>query len=1152
MPRDFVHLHVHSEYSLLDGAIKVEKLVDRSSELGMKSVALTDHGNMFGAVKFYMTARKAGIKPIFGMEAYVTRGSRLDKAKKKGELSQINHLILLARNERGYQNLLRLSSIGYLEGFYYKPRVDMEALEAHSDGLIAMTSCLRGDIPQTIVHSGLESARRKAERLRELFGRDNFYLELQDHGIEDEKKAKDGLIQLSRDTGIPLVATNDAHYLNANDTEAHEVLLCLQTGSDFEDPRRFRFKTSELYFKTVDEMCELFSDVPEAIENTVAIAERCTVELDENTFHLPTFPLPEGFASNSTYLRKLAEDGVQHRYAEPTDEITRRLDYELSVIDKMDYGGYFLIVRDIVNFARDSGIPVGPGRGSAAGSLLCYVLGITDVDPLEQGLLFERMLNPERISMPDIDIDFCFERRDEVIRYVIDRYGADKVCQIITFGTMAARGVVRDVGRVLKIPYGEVDRIAKLIPAQPGTTLDEATKTVTELQRMTADDHPYKRLMELSRTLEGLTRHASIHAAGMIITPTPLMNHLPLYRTNKGEVTSQFDMKSAEAVGLLKIDILGLRTLTVIDKAIRMIERNHGATIDPAKIPLNEDHTFHLLKEARTVGVFQLESAGMRDLLKSLGPESFSDVVAVNALYRPGPLGSDMITTFVDCKHGRKRITYPLPALEPILKETYGVILYQEQVMKIASTLANFSLGEADILRKAMGKKDIDVMSKQRKKFVVGAKQNGISEKKAEQIFDRVEKFASYGFNKSHSAAYAVISVRTAYLKANYPAEFMAANLTSEIDDSDRIMILLEDCREHGIEIVAPDINRCDVEFEVWDGKIYYGLAAVKNVGMNAIKHIVAEREESGEFTSLYDFCSRVSSRMVNRRVVESLIQAGAFDHLPGHRAQKLHNLERTLEMASKSSRDAERGQFALFADDKSLINDDLEDCEEWSGPERLRREKESLGLFLSGHPLDKFKDVLRMMSSTTTSKLKSSSNGKHVVLGGLVSNVKTTIDKKQNPMAFVTFEDPDGQAEAVLFSDVLEKHKQFVSTDRVLLVEGKVSCRNGGEGKLLVNSVMPIDENRPPESEEVHLTIDIDKVAENEIDRLKQLFETRQGQGESRVFFHLVENGKQTCVVRSRKLAVKLDYELLSDLSGSLGVGNIKLVPALVKSPTR
>ncbi|UCG50627.1 MAG: DNA polymerase III subunit alpha [Candidatus Latescibacterota bacterium] len=1147
MPRDFVHLHVHSEYSLLDGAIKVERLVSRAKELGMSAVALTDHGNMFGAVKFYRTARRNGIRPILGMEAYVTRGSRADKAKKKGELSQINHLILLAKNLDGYRNLMRLSSIGYLEGFYYKPRIDMEALEEHSNGLVAMTSCLRGDIPQTILHSGYDDAKRKAERLKEIFGKDGLYLELQDHGIEDEKKAVEAMVKISRETGIPMVATNDVHYLDRNDTEAHEVLLCLQTGSDFEDPRRFRFRTAELYFKTAEEMFELFRDVPEAVENSMAIAEQCTVELEDSVLHLPKFPLPSGFDSNSEYLRHLASDGVKNRYPEASDEITQRLDYELSVIDKMDYGGYFLVVRDIVNHAKSAGIPVGPGRGSAAGSLLCYVLGITDVDPLEHGLLFERMLNPERVSMPDIDIDFCYERRDEVIKYVIDRYGKDNVCQIITFGTMAARGVVRDVGRVLKIPYNEVDKIAKLIPGLPGTSLEEAAKTIPELQNLTLDDHPYKKLMELSLTLEGLTRHASIHAAGMIITPTPLMNHLPLYRTNKGEITSQYDMKSAEAVGLLKIDILGLRTLTVVAKAIQMIEKNHGTEVDPARIPFDDGPTFDLLRRAGTVGVFQLESGGMRDLLKSLQPESFSDIVAVNALYRPGPLGSDMVSQFVDCKHGRKKITYEDPMLEPILKETYGVILYQEQVMKIASALGGFTLGEADLLRKAMGKKDRAVMARQRRKFIDGAKKNKISKPKAEKIFDRMEKFASYGFNKSHSAAYAIISVRTAYLKANYPAEFMAANLTSEFDDSDRILTLLEDCRDMGIEIVPPDINKCGAEFGVEDGRIYYGLAAVKNVGLNAINHIIAERNQSGPYASLYNFCSRVSSRLVNRRVVESLIQSGALDGLPGHRAQKLHNLETILEKTSRSTRDAEKGQFALFADQDAFVDDELEECEPWSGPEQLRREKESLGFFLSGHPLDKFKDVLQMMSSVTTTKLKSSSNGKHVVVGGLVSNVKTTFDKKQNPMAFVTVEDSEGQAEAVMFSDVLSRNKKHISSDRVLLLEGKVSCRNGGEGKLLVNAVTPIDEDHPPDSQEVHITIDLERVSEDELDRVKRLF--MGSQGESQVFFHLVDQGRKTCVIRSRSLAVKLDYELLTELSGSFGAKNIKLVPAVPKN---
>jgi DNA polymerase-3 subunit alpha len=1142
MSRDFVHLHVHSEYSLLDGAIKVDRLVRRTKELGMNAVALTDHGNMFGAVRFYRTARQEGIVPILGMEAYVTRGSRTDKTKKKGELAQLHHLVLIARDDDGYRNLMRLSSIGYLEGFYYKPRIDMEVLSRYSGGLIGMSSCLRGDIPQTIIQSGRDAARGKAERLREIFGKENFYLELQDHGIEEEKTARAGMIELSRETGIPLVATNDVHYLDKSDVEAHEVLLCLQTRGELEDPRRFRFKTDELYFKTADEMEALFDDVPEALDNTRAIAQRCNVNLDRRGFFLPTFPLPDGFSSNSEYLKALAAEGVKRRFVEPSQEVGKRLEYELSVIQRMGYEGYFLIVRDIVNYARNAGIAVGPGRGSAAGSLLCYVLGITDVNPIDHGLLFERMLNPERVSMPDIDIDFCFERRDEVIRYVIDRYGEDKVCQIITFGTMAARAVVRDVGRVLGLSYGEVDGIAKLIPGNPGITLEDAIKSSPELQALAREGATYKKLIDHSMTLEGLTRHASTHAAGMIITPTPLMNHVPLYRTAKGETTSQYDMKSAEAVGLLKIDVLGLRTLTVIEKAIRLIEKSHGVRLDPAAMPLNDEKTFELLRQARTVGVFQLESAGMRDVLKKLQPTSFEDVIAVNALYRPGPIEGDMVNYFIDCKHSRKKITYEHSALEPILEDTYGVIVYQEQVMNIASALAGFSLGEADLLRKAMGKKDKAVMGALSKKFIDGARARGIARQTAAKIFGQMEKFASYGFNKSHSAAYAVISVRTAYLKSNYPAEFMAATLSSEMDDSDRVMILIEDCREMDIEVVPPDVNRSDAEFQVEHGKILFGLAAVKNVGMNAVKHIMEERRENGPYLSLFDLCRRNSSKAVNRRVYESLIQGGALDCLPGHRAQKLHNLPTILDQTNKSTRDAERGQFALFSVEQTVMKERLEECVPWPALEQLRREKESLGFFLSGHPLDRYKGVLEMLATVTTSALKTSSNGKHAVLGGVVTAVKNAVDKKQNPMAFVAVEDAQGQAEVVLFSDVLSKHRQHVTPDRVLLFEGKVSRRNGVEGKLLVNAVTPVDDAAGPESGEVHITIDLAEIGEPEIEHVKDLL--GRIPGESRVFLHVKEPGKRACVVRSRSIGVRLDYEVLSELSSCVGSRNIRLGP--------
>ncbi|NIM19553.1 MAG: DNA polymerase III subunit alpha [Candidatus Latescibacteria bacterium] len=1143
MPSRFVHLHTHSEYSLLDGSIKIKNLVNRAKKLDMHALALTDHGNMFGAVKFYRTARAASIKPIIGMETYITRGSRFDRGRKKGEQTLIDHLILLARNNHGYRNLIRLASAAYIEGFYYKPRIDFEALEAHSDGLIALSSCMRGVVAQAALASGLGDAQAKAERLRSMFGDENFYLEIQDHGIREQKLLREALWEISLKTGIPLVVTNDVHYLNREDAEAHEVLLCLQTGSDLEDPRRFRFQSKDLYFKSESEMVELFSDMPEAVENSVAIAERCHVELDKKRLHLPEFPLPEGYDSSADYLKHLAYEGAKKLFDVISDEIKERLEYELAVIEKMDFPGYFLIVGDIVNHAKKMGIPVGPGRGSAAGSLVTYALGITDLNPLEHGLLFERMLNPERVSMPDIDIDFCFERRDEVIKYVIDRYSEENVCQIITFGTMAARGVVRDVGRVLKIPYSEVDRIAKLIPGQPGTTLREAIDSVPDLKRLIEGNETYKRLIDFSLVLEGLTRHASTHAAGMVITPTPLVNHIPLYRSNRGEVTTQYDMKSIEAVGLLKIDLLGLRTLTVIDKTIRMVDLNHGKRILVEEIPIDDERTFKLLREARTVGVFQLESSGMRELLKNLQPGSFQDVVAVNALYRPGPLGSDMLSYFCDCKHGRTKISYAHPMLKPILEETYGVILYQEQVMEIASRLAGFTMGEADLLRKAMGKKDQKVMGKQRKKFVKGAAEKGIPKLTAEKIFGQMEKFALYGFNKSHSAAYALISLRTAYLKANYTAEFMAANLTSEMDNSDRILILLDDSRSHGIEIVPPDINVCAAEFRAREGKIYFGLAAVKNVGAGAMAHVAKEREENGPYVSLFDLCSRVGSRIVNRRVFESLIQSGALDALPGHRAEKLHNLDKVMEHAIRRSKDKERGQIPLdFKTAISPYEKSLEPCAEWSTQEKLRNEREALGFFLSGHPLDKFRALLGMIATMSTTTLKGSSNGKHAVIGGLVSQVKTTFDKKQNPMAFVTIEDAEGQAEAVVFSDVLEKSRGAIHEDRVLILQGKVSRRNGGEGKLLVNSVLPVDDEHVPASKEIHISIDMDNTGHEVLENLKRLLSGHQG--EVKLFFDMRQKGKRACVIRSRSLCVKLDHELISRLTASVGADNVKLIP--------
>ena len=1143
MPAPFVHLHAHSEYSLLDGSIKVEDLVARAHQLDMPALALTDHGSLFGLIHFYKAAKKHGVKPILGMEAYITRGSRHDRGRKKGEPSHTDHLILLARDLEGYHNLVKLSSIAYLEGFYYKPRIDFEVLTAHAAGLIGTTACLRGTVAQAALNDGYEQACETANRYRDIFGEGNFYVEMQDHGLEQQQRLNEIYRRLSKDIGLPLTVSNDVHYLNQDDAEAHEVLLCLQTGSDLDDPRRFRFTTNELFFKTPDEMRALFPNDAEALANTVAIADRCDVQLREGALHIPRFPLPEGFESNDDYLKHLAYQGAARRYGESTEVIRTRMDFELSVIAKMGFAGYFLIVRDIVDHARSKGIPVGPGRGSAAGSLVTYSVGITDVDPLAHGLLFERMLNPERVSMPDIDIDFCFERRDEVIRYVIDRYGQDNVCQIITFGTMAAKAVVRDVGRVLKVPYDEVDRIAKLIPGTPGTSLRESIENIADLKTLVDNSPEYRRLMKLSLTLEGISRHASTHAAGMIITPTPLVNHVPLYKSNRDEITTQYDMKSIDAIGLLKIDVLGLRTLTVIDKALRMVEENHGRTLTVEAIPMEDEKTYDLLRAGRTVGVFQLESEGMRDLLKNLKPTAFHDVVAVNALYRPGPLGSGMVTTFVECKHGRKEIVYDHELLKPILEDTYGVILYQEQVMRIASDLAGFTLGEADLLRKAMGKKQKDVMAEQRKRFVEGARARGTQKALAEKIFSQMEKFAEYGFNKSHSAAYAVLSIRTAFLKAHYPAEFMAATMSSEIDDTDRITVLLDDCRELGIELVPPNVNTCQPDFRARDGHIYYGLGAVKNVGLSAVETLVAERNEGGAFRSLENLCGRLNSRLITKRVYESLIGAGAMDTLPGHRAQKLAALETVMERAARRFRDAERGQFGLFGGAAEPDDPPLPETEPWSAQDQLQKEKEALGFFLTGHPLDRYRDLITMIRTTSSRDLKELPGGERALIGGLVTAVKMTTDRNQRPMAFVTIEDPEGQAEVVMFSDVLEKSRRFVAENAVVLVEGRVSRRNGGDGKVLVNSVIPVGDDALPAWREVHVTIDLDHMGEERVDELKR---TLLGHtGDARVFFHVHENGRRAYVIRARSQGVRVDPALLSGLAASVGASNVRLVAA-------
>ncbi|MDP3050946.1 MAG: DNA polymerase III subunit alpha, partial [Eubacteriales bacterium] len=907
--QEFVHLHVHSEYSLLDGAARIKDLVKRAADSGMPALALTDHGCMFGIVDFYRSCKKAGINPVLGCEVYVAPRGLNDR--QAGVDDKMTHLVLLAENEQGYRNLLTLVSQGYTQGFYYKPRVDKELLARHHEGLIALSGCLAGDVASLILKGKSKKALETAAEYRDIFGKHNYYLELQDHGLEEQARVNRELLEIARNIDLPLVATNDIHYVNASDAEVQDILLCIQTGKTVNDPQRLRFNSQEFYFKSGAEMARLFAETPTAMANSLSIANRCHVTLDFDTYHLPEYRVPPGHDADS-YLRELCLRGTRERYGEISDSIQKRLDFELRVISEMRYSSYFLIVWDFIRFAREEGVLVGPGRGSAAGSLVAYALKITNLDPLPYGLLFERFLNPERVSMPDIDIDFCYERRGEVIDYVFEKYGRDCVAQIITFGTMAAKAAVRDVGRALGMPYGEVDRVAKLIPAELGVTIDKALAT-PELKSVYDEDPQVAKLIELARALEGTPRHASIHAAGVVIAREKLTSYLPLYRTTDGVVATQFAKETVEDLGLLKMDLLGLRTLTVIGDAVKMIRAKRGLTLDIDCIPLDDAASYDLLGRGDTVGVFQLESSGMRGILRDMKPETFEDVIALVALYRPGPLGSGMVEDFIKRKHGEIPVKYAHPTLEPILRDTYGIILYQEQVMRIASELAGFSLGEADLLRRAMGKKKPEIIAGLRSQFIDGAQDNQVDPEVAGQIFDLMAFFAGYGFNKSHSAAYALIAYQTAYLKANYPLEYMAALLTSVRDNADKISVNVEECRRMGVEVLPPDLNESLDTFTTSGGKLRFGLAAVRNVGVGAVQAIIDSRDQDGPFTSLADFAQRLDSRVMNRRILEGLVRAGAFASLGHSRAQLLAVLDEAVGISQSAQKEKASNQLTLF-----------------------------------------------------------------------------------------------------------------------------------------------------------------------------------------------------------------------------------------------
>ena len=1086
---DFVHLHCHTEYSLLDGAIKIKDLCSRTVDYGLPAATITDHGNLFGAIDFYTTAKDFGIKPIIGCEVYVApTHRRAREAKSASEAGY--HLVLLAQNRTGYHNLIKLVSKGFLEGFYYKPRVDKELLSHWSEGLIALSACLKGEVPSVLRSRGLQAARETADEYSRLFpGR--FYLEMQDNGIPEQEEVNSGLQELSEAAGLPLVATNDCHYLTSDDVEAHDILLCIQTNSCVDDTKRMRFNTSQLYYRPPEEMEEAFAHCPQALENTRAIAEACNVEIELGRHYFPVYDVPEG-SSLEDEFRRLSRRGLEERlsqlpYAVDEQAYWQRLQEELDIICSKGFAGYFLIVQDFINWAKNQGIPVGPGRGSAAGSLVAYALRITNLDPLRYNLLFERFLNVERESLPDIDVDFCYNRREEVIRYVTEKFGKSNVAQITTFGTMKAKAVVRDVGRALGMSFAETDRIAKLIPDELKMTIDKALEQEPDLQGLVDNDEQIARLIDISRRLEGLARHASTHAAGIVISDRPMEEFLPLYQGKKGEIVTQYDMKKVEKVGLIKFDFLGLKTLTVLSDTLRLARENGQDVPDLDTLPLDDQATYALLCRGQTEGVFQLESSGMRKVLMDLKPTCFEEVIALLALYRPGPLESGMVTDFIRRKHGEKAVEYPHPSLESILKPTYGVILYQEQVMQIASRLANYSLGDGDILRRAMGKKDPAVMAKQRSKFLQGAKDNGIPEETAAHLFDLIEKFAGYGFNKSHSAAYALISYQTAYLKAHFPREFMASLITSEVTNTDKVISHINACREAGIQVLKPDVNRSQRHFSVEGEAIRFGLAGVKNVGEGAIKEIVAEREKNGSYASLLDLCQRNSLRKLSKRVLESLIKSGATDCFGVSRAAQLAGLDRVVAAAQKKHKERSSGQLSLMSmmageaqakpQAASGLGLDIPEAavEEWSDEERLKNEKETLGFFLSGHPLLRYRDTMRLLRTQTLKECKDIPQETEVRVAFLVTGCKEITTKKGSRMAFCQAEDLTGTAELVLFPETYAEIKQHLDFDQPLLCTATIGADQAQDGssentgsqlKLVAQQIQLLSSSQVPESE--------------------------------------------------------------------------------------
>ncbi len=1151
----FTHLHVHTEYSLLDGSSKIKELAVRAKELGMDSMAITDHGAMYGVIDFYRAAREAGIKPILGCEVYVAPGSRFDRENVHGE-DRYYHLVLLAENNEGYQNLMKIVSKGYVDGFYYKPRVDMEVLKTYHKGIIALSACLAGEVPRFLARGLYEEAKEAVLKYQEIFGRGNYFLELQDHGIPMQRQVNQGIIRLSRELDIPLAATNDCHYINAEDWEAHDILLCIQTGKKVADENRMRYEGGQYYVKSEEEMRELFSYIPEAIDNTAKIAERCNVEIEFGVTKLPRYEVPEGYDSWG-YLNHLCSEGFKERYPEDDGTLKERLEYELGVIKSMGYVDYFLIVWDFINFARSHGIAVGPGRGSAAGSIVSYCLKITNIDPIRYQLLFERFLNPERVSMPDIDVDFCYERRQEVIDYVVEKYGKDQVAQIVTFGTLAARGVIRDVGRVMDLPYSLCDQVSKMVPAELNITLDLALKKNPELKALYDTDEQVHKLIDMSRRLEGLPRHTSMHAAGVVISRTNIDEYVPLSRGSDGTITTQFTMTTLEELGLLKMDFLGLRTLTVLQDAVAMIQKDHGVKLDLDHIDFNDKKVMESIGTGKDDGVFQLESSGMKSFMKELKPESLEDIIAGISLYRPGPM--DFIPKYLKGKNDPAAITYTCPQLEHILKPTYGCIVYQEQVMQIVRDLAGYTLGRSDLVRRAMSKKKADVMARERKNFVYGNEEegvkgcaaNGIDEKTANQIFDDMTDFAKYAFNKSHAAAYAVVAYQTAYLKYYYPREFMAALMTSIMDNVTKVSEYILACRNMGIGILPPDINEGVSGFSVSGNSIRYGLSAIKSVGRAVVDVIISERETGGPFSTLEDFVSRMSNREVNKRTLESFIKSGSLDSLPGTRKQKLYVSSELLENKAREKKTVMEGQMSFFdiapEEDKGNFQVSFPDVGEFDKETLLAFEKETLGIYVSGHPMEAYQELWQKNVTARTSDFIVDEDGHTVVednsivvVGGMITAKKVKTTRTSQLMAFVSLEDMVGTVEALVFPKIYEKNKQYLTEDSKVFLRGRASIGDDPVGKLVCEEVIPFSAI----PNELWLQFEDQEFYERTVDSVMAVL--RESEGKDRVVMYLKKERKLRRL--SPSWAINAQGRLLEELYTLLGEKNVKVVQKTIE----